>query len=203
MKTLQQWQYSDYDEYVRCQTEANIRKHDSVWVSKSVLTAIRKVHPQAEVDTILCHGVRNGRELEYWKELYKNKNPLILGTEISPENLPDGVLCWDMQKPLEGEWEGSKWDLIYSNSFDHAMDPALCLETWCGQISDRGALVIDLYSVPRITQHEPLFITPEALTDLVPKNYLVESVVNHPLGPKPEHQLNNIITIRKVNYHER
>lgn len=200
-KSLQQWQYTDYDEYVEVQIAANIMKQTSVWVQRHVLVEIRKRHSQAEVGSVLCHGVRNGAELDMWRELYK-EDVLIRGTEISPDNLPENVICHDMQKPLEGEWKDSRWDLVYSNSFDHAMDPKQCLQTWCEQVSDRGALVIDLYSVPRITQYDPLYITPEALTELVPENYFVESIRNHPLGPKAEHQLNNIITIRKVNYEE-
>ena len=41
------------------------------------------------------------------------------------------------------EWVG-KWNMIYSNSFDHSYDPEKCLRTWTDQLTEDGILCVEL-----------------------------------------------------------
>lgn len=133
------YQYRDYDHYKEKQIAANRQKINRVWCSKCTVEHLRKIYPDAK--TILCHGARNGTEVRWFKELYPDAE--VIGTDISPTaNDYDDMVEWDFNEVKE-EWIG-KFDLIYSNSFDHTYDPKKCLETWTGQVSENGVLCVEL-----------------------------------------------------------
>ena len=136
---MKQFEYRDYAHYVDAQTKANVMKLDKKWVQQWVIDAIVKDYPDAT--TVLCHGTRNATEQKYFQDLLPKAE--ILGTEIShtADQFPMTVQH-DFQEVLE-DWVG-KADIVYTNSFDHAMDPMKALETWKGQLSDNGVLYMEI-----------------------------------------------------------
>lgn len=133
------FQYENYDHYKRVQVEANRKKLHWVWCSRSTLEKIRENHPDA--NTILCHGARNGTEVKWFRELYPDAE--VIGTDISPTaNNFFNMVEWDFHERNE-EWVG-KFDIVYSNSFDHSYDPHKSLNTWFEQLSLTGVLCLEL-----------------------------------------------------------
>lgn len=134
-----QYQYNSYKEYVNAQIEANKRKIHNVWVQKNTIELIKKHIPDAK--TILCHGTRNGAEQKYFKQFYVNAE--VIGTEISnTANQFEDTVQWDFHDVNEDWLE--KFDIVYSNSFDHSFDPDKSFRAWKDQLSSVGTLIIEL-----------------------------------------------------------
>ena len=158
------YKYDNYQAYVEAQTEANVRKLDWIWVEESTISNIKKLQPIA--NKILCHGTRNAAEQKFFKKYYPDAD--ILGTEIShtAENFPMTVQH-DFHDIRE-EWI-NKFDIIYSNSFDHSYDPERSLRTWKDQLSTNGNLYIEHGFRPQENvskKSDPLQIFPEELVQL-------------------------------------
>lgn len=132
------YQYKDYNEYVESQIEANVRKLKIIWVEKKTIQQIAKHHGPA--NRILCHGTRNAAEQKFFKEFYPNAE--ILGTEIShtASRFPM-TIQWDFNK-TNNEWI-EKYDIVYSNAFDHACDPKQTLAIWKQQVAPNGKLYLE------------------------------------------------------------
>ena len=157
------YKYNSYEDYVEAQTEANVRKLNLVWVNSQTIDIVHNHNPFAS--TILCHGTRNAAEQKLFKEKYPAAE--ILGTEISytATKFPMTIqLDFHEQKP---EWIG-KWDIIYSNSFDHSYDPVKCMSTWADQLSNKGSLCIEamLGDNNRSKRSDPLEINESELIDI-------------------------------------
>jgi SAM-dependent methyltransferase len=131
----------DLDAYRREQEKGNRAKIEQVWTSAGNLQFIarwlqaRGIAPRA----ILCHGTRNGFEQKVFHEFFGCE---VLGTEISStaESFPMTVRA-DFHEPLAG-WE-RRADIVYSNSLDHAYEPARALKAWAGSVRDGGVLVLE------------------------------------------------------------
>jgi hypothetical protein len=131
----------DLDGYRREQEKGNRAKLEQVWTSDSNLQFIsrwlqdRGFAPRF----ILCHGTRNGFEQQVFSSLFGCQ---VVGTEISSTagQFPMTVRA-DFHEPLAG-WE-RKADILYSNSLDHAYDPAKALRAWAGSVRDGGVMVLE------------------------------------------------------------
>lgn len=138
------YQYENYEEYVAAQTEANILKLDWVWATKSTMVGVLNAYSKTNnrtAKTVLCHGSRNGRELEFLLD-HEPSLRKVLGTDISyTADRFDNQVVWDFHERNE-EWVGA-WDIVYSNSLDHAYDPEKALLTWYDQLTPGGLLCID------------------------------------------------------------
>ena len=175
------YKYKDYDEYVRIQTEANRRKIKGVWVRESDL---KKLSGLIDVpSTILCHGTRNGRELEIFQELYPEAE--VLGTEISDTATQFPNTVQHDFHDVNQKWIG-KYDLVYSNSFDHAYDPKKAISAWRDQLSYNGKLVIEWslrYEV-RSGPVDPLAMLEDEFIDLMQKTGMV--IINSFMSSHPK-----------------
>jgi len=133
------FKYKNYDDYVDAQTEANIKKIKNYWVNESTIKSIHKRKPDASV--ILCHGTRNAKEQKHFKKLYSNAN--ILGTEISKTASQfEMTIQHDFQEELISHFK--MCDIVYSNSFDHSINPEKTLEVWLNQLNSTGTLYIEV-----------------------------------------------------------
>jgi len=133
-------EYSSYEDYVKAQNAGYLRKEKShSGVGRETVLEIKKRIPSAK--NILCHGTRAGYEQEFFAREYGAK---VIGTEIAEgcEKYPMTVQ-WDMHEPKE-EWKG-KFDLIYTNVFDHCLDPEKALTTWYEQLAPGGSLVMEFH----------------------------------------------------------
>lgn len=136
---MRKYNYKNYKEYVKSQVEANKRKLNKVWVSEDSIKQIYNFIGDGAYK-ILCHGVRNGTELIYFKKYFGECD--ILGTEISDTaSMFDNVIQWDFHD-VKDEWVGS-YNLIYSNSLDHSYDPEKAISSWLRCLDVKGYLVIE------------------------------------------------------------
>jgi len=136
---MQVWKYKNYEEYIDAQVKANVLKEETVWVDE---WSIEKCLDYADTaSNIICHGTRNGAEQKFFKKYYPDA--YVIGTEISHTALKyDMTIKHDFNKQIP-EWI-EKFDILYSNSFDHAFDPALCFKTWSDQVKPGGLMFLEL-----------------------------------------------------------
>lgn len=141
------FKYNSYDEYKKTQIDANKRKiHYSYVDPNSIELLCDYVCKDLNIvpNNILCHGTRQGKEIKYFKEYLRKYeiNSKIIGTDISPtaSNFDD-TIQWDFHE-IKDEWIG-KYDLIYSNSFDHSPYPQKCLKSWMSCINPDGICIIE------------------------------------------------------------
>lgn len=132
------YEYKDYKEYVTEQIKANKRKLGKIWVDEKTIKKIYSIQPNA--NNILCHGTRNAAEQTFFKKYYSNAN--IIGTEISDTalNFPM-TIRWDFHNENK-DWLGV-FDIVYSNSWDHSIDPVKSLSTWAKQLNPNGQLYLE------------------------------------------------------------
>lgn len=133
------YEYESYEQYKELQIAANKQKLHAVWCSESTIEKIHEMYP--DVKSVLCHGARNGREVEFFINQYPDA--CVSGTDISPTaNEFSNMFEWDFHDRKE-EWVG-QWEMIYSNSFDHSYSPEKCLKTWTDQLTENGILCVEL-----------------------------------------------------------
>lgn len=159
-----------YEDYVNAQISANKRKINHSWVEREDIVKISKFCKDPK--HILCHGTRQGYEQKYFLEIYKECN--VIGTEISPTALQfENTVQHDFHD-VKKEWI-SKFDIVYSNSFDHTYDPNKCISIWSEQLKSDGILAIDASQRENINNCDRLFITKDELAELC-KTYNIKEV---------------------------
>jgi hypothetical protein len=142
---LVNWKNSsgEYDlaAYRREQELGNRAKIAQVWTNEDNLHFIsrwlkdRGLIPQL----IICHGTRNGFEQKIFSSFFACE---VIGTEISTTaaQFPMTVQA-DFHDP-QPQWE-RRADIVYSNSLDHAYDPAKALRSWAAVVKDKGVIVLE------------------------------------------------------------
>jgi len=157
------YQYEDYEDYVKKQTFHNRSKINWIYVKKSTIDTI--VKDKQSADNILCHGTRRGAEQEYFKKHFPNA--YIIGTEISDtaSQFPM-TIQHDFTFPKE-EWI-NKFDIVYSNSIDHSIDPLQTILTWKDQLVKDGRLYLEYSEDQSIcTTADPLMATNDEIKQLI------------------------------------
>lgn len=131
----------DYDQYHAAQEAANKRKLDKVWAQPGNVKLLSNYMVSRGLKPTfgLCHGTRRGLEQQWFSE---QLGCPVLGTEISETatEFPN-TIQWDFHE-VKPEWIGAV-DFIYSNSFDHAYDPAKCLDAWVSCLKPNGMVIIE------------------------------------------------------------
>ena len=129
-----------YEEYRATQTRHNRRKLHNVWADGTTLSAIvddLRAHGLGE--TGICHGARNGFEVRWLRERLGGD---VIGTDISETAAQfSQMLVWDFHEP-NPEWE-ARFDFVYTNSLDQAMEPSRALDSWVKQIGPRGRIYVE------------------------------------------------------------
>ena len=131
-------EYDDYDHYVECQTAANKRKIHRPFIKENHVQWIKS--KQIGASNIVCHGTRNGGEQKIFKKYYPDA--YIIGTEISETATQFEMTVHHDFTKQKDEWLG-KFDILYSNSFDHSFNPAETIQTWKQQLSYDGKMFIE------------------------------------------------------------
>lgn len=168
---MRQYDYS-FDEYVAAQVEANRRKQNVVWVRKRNIAFLSGYIGHARI--IVCHGTRNGKEQQYFREHFPDA--WIVGTEISPsaEDYPM-TIRHDFHEPV-----GFVSDVTYTNALDHAFDPDRAIRTW---LSETGLLLIehsDCDFDDKVTRFDPFGASFEEVQDLIERHGTVVDVLDMP-----------------------
>jgi SAM-dependent methyltransferase len=159
----------DYAAYRRKQNAGNAAKIDTIFVKEANIARLAAYidHRLGAAPRILCHGSRNGAEMRYFKNALPEAT--VLGTDIadSASNFPDTVQ-WDFHD-LNPEWVGG-WDVIYSNSWDHAFEPERAFKNWLQTLSGNGVLLLEhtrKHNPEFATELDPFGATVSALTMLL------------------------------------
>jgi hypothetical protein len=166
------YKYDSYSQYKEIQIEANKRKIDWVWVQEESMKAIRDYR---DADTILCHGSRNGTELDYFRKYYSLEE--IVGTDISPtaKQYPN-MMQWDFHDP-NYHWIGH-FDIVYSNSLDHSPTPKKAVARWLEQINEGGNVFIEWgedHGEHRQTEIDPFGASLDEYRELFPVKDEIET----------------------------
>lgn len=139
---MEQYKFDSYESYLKAQrkvTFKNMKKSEMpCFTSPKVVDAIRDIHI-SPVEFGLCHGCRDGQELT----LFENRlGGNWIGTEIVEELCDNLRIIHHDFSNIRNDWIG-KFDVIYSNSLDHARDPFRTLKAWVACLSDRGSLYVE------------------------------------------------------------
>lgn len=158
----------DFETYRRIQNEGNRLKIGFVYAKKRMIATIAShARKHLEVKSILCHGTRNGAELKWFGEEFPEAE--ILGTDIaeSATQFPN-TIQWDFHDFRE-DWR-DRWNVIYSNSWDHAMEPERAFRAWADSLAPGGILYLEHGRAHDVSGTDGLDLfgaTREALVEIV------------------------------------
>ncbi len=129
-----------YGQYRDTQIRHNKRKLKNIWADEATLAAIvddLRAHGLGE--TGICHGARNGFEVTWLREHLGGE---VIGTDISETatQFPH-MHIWDFHDD-NPDWE-ERFEFVYTNSLDQAMEPSRALNAWAKQIVPRGRIYIE------------------------------------------------------------
>lgn len=129
-----------YEEYRATQILHNKKKLDKVWADTITLsTIVDDLRSHGLGATGMCHGARNGFEVSWFR---KHLGGDVIGTDISrtATDFPH-MHVWDFHDH-NPDWVG-RFDFVYTNSLDQAIEPSRALDTWARQINPRGRIYIE------------------------------------------------------------
>lgn len=174
---MKSYKYKNYDEYVKCQKDAFKKKYKNVWAKeeniKAIAEFIRHKYPiNPSKFRGLCHGVRQGWEIVWFKKYLYNCQ--IIGTDIGRVVNSRSIIQHDFNM-IHGFLHD--FDFIYSNSFDHSYDPQKTLGVWSGQLNPGGLIILEYDRRQehtgeisrKVNKTDPQSITFEELKKLAPK----------------------------------
>lgn len=139
MKNYYKQKVINYKKYVDAQIKKNREKFDKKSVKGTTLAWIAK-HKGKDVEGVLCHGVRNGREMRKFRTFYPEAD--IVGTDIADTilDVEEGIQ-WDFHE-VNPMWDEG-FEIIYSNSLDHSFDPNLAISTWKQALERNGTMYVE------------------------------------------------------------
>jgi hypothetical protein len=167
------YKYKNYEEYVEAQTFANKLYINYAYVKESTIKKIFEDKKTAE--NILCHGTKNAAEQKYFKKYFPDA--YVIGTEISETaTYFPMTVQHDFTFPKK-EWIG-KFDIVYSNAFDHSIDPEKTIQTWRDQLSPTGKLYLEFVEIRNVTGYiDALSATEGEIAELIWKYFKIEKVI--------------------------
>lgn len=156
--------FDGYEAYKAAQVEKNARKFKTVWAKKGEMRAVADiVLENAKPAFGICHGVRNGWEV---RELRKLLSCPVIGTDIAQTaSAVEHCISHDFHEP-RAEWLGSA-GFVYSNSLDHAYDPARALRTWVGQLRPGGVLIVGWFEKSGIDMADCFSASRDEIDDML------------------------------------
>lgn len=174
----------DYERYRRAQIEANHRKITSNWVHKPAIQFLSKyILARTSLPLFgICHGTRQGNEQAWFRE-FLGPGADVIGTEIADtaHRFPH-TIQHDFHE-LREEWRGAA-TFIYSNSWDHAYDPAKAFRAWSQSLRPDGMMILEHalgHNEESVSMSDPFGIAYDELCDFVnavgsDDFYLVETI---------------------------
>lgn len=131
----------DLEAYRKEQELGNRKKIDQIWTNENNLVFVSqwlKDHGM-QPRFVVCHGTRNGFEQKIFSRCLGCE---VIGTEISPTASQFPMTVQADFHEVRPEWDG-KVDVVYSNSLDHAYDPAKALHAWARSVRDGGFILLE------------------------------------------------------------
>ena len=127
---MKEWEYKDYDEYVDNQKtrwkSQKWKKKDFGYYNKITKPLRHIIKDRSIIKSVVCQGVRNTAEVEFMGQIFKRAK--IYGTDIGFEDPKHNILKMDFNK-CPDDWT-DKFDLLFSNSVDHAFGAMSTLKEW-------------------------------------------------------------------------
>ena len=174
--------FTSYDEYKQVQVAANKLKYHNVYAEDPELRRIAS-HFKSRVPRAragLCHGVRNGYEVQALRRLLPGID--IVGTDISDTvaTVPNCIV-WDMHE-TKPEWLG-RIDFMYSNSWDHTYAPETMFARWSDCLSETGRLYLpytELQSERGVTDSTKIDVfgcSIDELLAILGRSFVIEDVL--------------------------
>lgn len=176
------YNYESEEHYKQEQEKANFQKLKNIWVQEKTVKKIFYDFGE-NCSAIICHGTRNAAEQNFFKKYYPNAE--ILGSEISSTASQFAMTAqWDFRKQNK-DWL-QRFDILYSNSFDHTNAPKETLLVWQEQITDSGCMYIEFSFDPNNNSSrasDPFEIDESELIDLFQYAGLKISNIYNTQGP--------------------
>jgi hypothetical protein len=145
---MKRYDIDDYQEYVKIQQKRALSK----WSAKTFLgqaSHFRKLMNDiyviiGKMKDICCMGIRNGNEYFAFQKLDNFNGSNIYGVDICGEVTAVGKNCYvyDFNK-LPKDWS-DKFNMVYSNSLDHAFNVEETLNEWHRVVKNNGYIVLTL-----------------------------------------------------------
>ncbi|CAE8653577.1 unnamed protein product [Polarella glacialis] len=140
--------YESREQYVSTQSSAMVAKIDRSWVlrqdiiflAKYIRESVPAKYGNAASSIGLCHGTRKGLEQKWFME--ELDGYIVWGTEISDHGqLFPYTLVWDFHHPIP--MMAGKASFIFSNTIDHAHNPASAIRAWMASLVPDGVLLLE------------------------------------------------------------
>jgi len=87
---------------------------------------------------MVCMGTRNNHERNVFGKLLSPKNVKVYSLDISELSKADYIMDFNH---MPKEWD-NKWDILFSNSLDHAADSTSVFYKWLGIVKKGGIMVL-------------------------------------------------------------
>lgn len=149
MKRWPQQSRAEYEAIQRSRTAAKwtlngITREEVEWIRDAL-------GPWPDVGPILCLGVRNGLEVDLFREVFGVE---VQGVELHPQGVRPDVWVGSFDA-MPAEWAG-RFGLLYSNALDHAYDPVETAREW-RRVAKPGAwLALSVDSAKAPTETDPI-----------------------------------------------
>lgn len=129
--------------YYEIQKDANLEKIDRQFETEENILILcdflNKEIPEKKLG--ICHGTRTGKE-QFWFNHNLSGNSYVFGTDIGEgADKYDDTIIFDMHEDNK-EWS-SKFDFVYSNSWDHSYDLKKMLSVWKKHLKKGGYLILN------------------------------------------------------------
>jgi len=104
--------------------------------------------------SMICLGTRNNHERDMFKKGLKPKNVDVCSLDISPLSHADYVMDFNS---FPEEWN-DKWDIVFSNALDHAVDATITFYKWLQITKPNGIIILgfDKNEVEEVEVREPV-----------------------------------------------
>lgn len=148
--------FKDYEGYVHAQRRTVRRKGPGPYFFDVEIEAVCKWMKEYGSERALyvsndpslcgiCHGARNGLEADEFKKHFTGAD--VIGTDLFPHSGRSASVKTESEvvqhdfSVRKQEWMGI-FDWVYSNSLDHALDPAVAIQVWLEQLRPGGHLFV-------------------------------------------------------------
>jgi len=165
----------DPSTYEKVQIARSIAKWDYCNVTPGDVMRYRAMLlPRGEYESVCCIGVRNGAEMEYFRAHF----PEVVGVDINPDCGQPNFWAGSFDAMPE-DWTG-RFDLIFSNAFDHSQHPDVTAREWRRIIRPGGAALLAFVPNVAPTETEPTGdLTVDDMRRLFPGELLAEGTSEH------------------------
>ena len=134
--------FDDFNEYRNAQVETHLRKIHLTWFCGMTALPFRLAAEKLLADSslsVICMGSRNGLEPRFFHEYGFARS---LGTDIAPTaNVLPYMMMHDFHEMRPSYV--APFDVLYSNSFDHAIDIDKFLLAGRSFLRDKSVIILD------------------------------------------------------------